>query len=35
MGIEVILDEKIETRKKEEKRNAFKVGINESHKKVK
>lgn len=35
MGIEVILDEKIETRKKEEKRNAFKVGINETHKKVK
>ncbi|MCT7626788.1 hypothetical protein ACOTVQ_09650 [Aliarcobacter butzleri] len=35
MGIEVILDEKIELRKKQEKRNAFKVGINETHKKVK
>lgn len=35
MGIEVILDEKIERRKREEKRNAFKVGINETHKKVK
>lgn len=35
MGIEVILDEKIEARKREEKRNTFKVGINETHKKVK
>ncbi len=35
MGIEVILDEKIELRKKQEKRNAFKAGINETHKKVK
>jgi hypothetical protein len=35
MGIEVILDEKIELRKREEKRSAFKVGINETHKKVK
>ena len=35
MGIEVILDEKIELRKREEKRNAFKVGINETHKNLK
>lgn len=35
MGIEVILDEKIEARKREEKRNTFKVGINETHKKIK
>lgn len=34
-GIEVILDEKIETRKKEEKRKAFKSNMNETHKKVK
>lgn len=33
MGIEVILDEKIEAKKKEAKRSAFKVGINETHKK--
>lgn len=35
MGIEVILDEKIEVRKREEKRKAFKVGINETHKNLK
>lgn len=35
MGIEVILDEKIEARKIEEKRKAFKVGINETHKNLK
>lgn len=35
MGIEVILDEKIETRKKEEKRKAFKIGLNETHKEIK
>ncbi|MFY9090151.1 hypothetical protein [Arcobacter aquimarinus] len=34
-GIEVILDEKIETRKKEEKRKAFKSNMNETHKEIK